>query len=394
MFIKRTAAAAIKKSARTFPVVAVLGPRQSGKTTLVQEIFPDYTYVNLEDFDKRTFAQKDPRAFFETYAQGGLIIDEFQLVPELLSYIQTRVDEHKRMGEFILTGSQNFLMNQAISQSLAGRIAIHTLLPLSIDELKQANLLPESVNTTLYKGLYPTIYTRPELSSEQWYANYITTYIERDVRQLTNVSDLSLFQTFMQMVATRIGQPVNLTSLANDCGISDVTAKRWLTILEANYIIFLLKPHYKNLNKRLTKTPKIFFYDPGIACNLLNLKPSEIPLHYTRGGLFESLIISDIAKSYYNHALIPRLYFWQAIKGHEIDCIIDEGLKLIPIEIKSGQTIQSSFFDNLAKWKELSTAEGNAYLIYGGNENQVRTGATVVSWNSVGSIVEQEVIRE
>lgn len=294
----------------------------------------------------------------------------------------------------ILTGSQNFLMNQAISQSLAGRIAIHTLLPLSIDELKQAGLLPDSVNTVLYKGLYPTIYTRPELSSEQWYANYITTYVERDVRQLTNVSDLSLFQTFMQMVAVRVGQPVNLTSLANDCGISDVTAKRWLTILEASYIIFLLKPHYKNFNKRLTKTPKIFFYDPGIACSLLNLKPSEIPLHYTRGGLFESLIISDIAKSYYNRALIPHLYFWQTVKGHEIDCIIDEGLRLIPIEIKSGQTIQSNFFDNFAKWNELSTTEGNAYLVYGGNEKQTRTIANVVSWNSAGDIVDQEVKRD
>lgn len=394
MYIKRSAAESIKKSARTFPVVAILGPRQSGKTTLAREIFADYTYVNLEDFDKRAFAQKDPRAFFETYAQGGLIIDEFQLVPELLSYIQTRVDEHKRFGEFVLTGSQNFLMNQAISQSLAGRIAIHTLLPLSVNELKQAGLLPESAYTVLYKGLYPSIYVREELSTEQWYANYITTYIERDVRQLTNVSDLGLFQTFMQMVAVRIGQPVNLSSLANDCGISDVTARRWLTILEASYIIFLLKPHHKNFNKRLTKTPKIFFYDPGIASSLLNLKRTEIPLHYTRGGLFESLIIADIAKGYYNRALVPHLYFWQTVTGHEIDCVLDEGLRLIPIEIKSGQTIQSGFFDNLTHWKELTDVPGNAYLVYAGTENQIRTAAQVVSWQSVDIIVEQEGTRE
>lgn len=394
MYIKRSAAPSIQKSARTFPVVAILGPRQSGKTTLAREVFPDYTYVNLEDFEQQSLAKKDPRAFFEIHGKTRLIIDEFQLVPGLLSYIQVHVDEHKQMGDFILTGSQNFLMNQAISQSLAGRIAIHTLLPLSVAELNQAGLLPESVNTILYKGLYPSPYVRAELSPEQWYTNYITTYIERDVRQLTNVSDLSLFQTFMQMVAIRVGQPVNLTSLANDCGISDVTAQRWLTILQASYIIFLLKPHYKNFNKRLTKTPKIFFYDPAIACNLLNLKPSEIPLHYTRGGLFESLVISDIAKSYYNQALVPHLYFWQTVKGHEIDCIIDEGLRLIPIEIKSGQTIQSHFFDNLEKWKELSSSEGNAYLVYGGNDNQSRTIAKVISWNSVGTIVEQEVIRD
>jgi predicted AAA+ superfamily ATPase len=394
MYIKRSAAESIKKSARTFPVVAILGPRQSGKTTLAKEIFADYTYVNLEDFDKRTFAEKDPRAFFETYAQGGLIIDEFQLVPQLLSYIQTRVDEHKRFGEFILTGSQNFLMNQAITQSLAGRIAIHTLLPLSIDELKQAGLLPDSAYTVLYKGLYPPIYVREELSTEQWYANYITTYIERDVRQLTNVSDLGLFQTFMQMVAVRIGQPVNLSSLANDCGISDVTARRWLNILDASYIIFLLKPHHKNFNKRLTKTPKIFFYDPGIACSLLNLKRTEIPLHYTRGGLFESLMIADIAKGYYNRALVPHLYFWQTVKGHEIDCVLDEGLRLVPIEIKSGQTIQSGFFDNLTYWKENTDVPGNTYLVYAGKENQIRTAAQVISWENIDTIVQKEGTRE
>ncbi len=391
MYIKRAASDSIRKSAKTFPVVAVLGPRQSGKTTLVRELFADYTYVNLEDFDKRAFAQKDPRAFFQTYAQGGLIIDEFQLVPELLSYIQTRVDEHKRFGEFILTGSQNFLMNQAISQSLAGRIAIHTLLPLSVDELKKAGLLPDNVNALLHQGLYPPIYTRPGLDVAQWYANYITTYIERDVRELTQVADLTLFQTFMKMCAIRVGQTLNLTSLANDCGVSDMTAKRWLAILEASYIIYLLKPHHKNFNKRLVKTPKLYFYDCGIVSSLLNLKPDEIPLHYIRDGLFESLIISDIIKYYYNRARVPHVYFWQTAKGYKIDCILDEGLRLIPIEITSGQTIQSNFFKSIKHWKEMVEDESNAYLIYAGKEAQTRTAADIVGWDSVIDIVSKEV---
>lgn len=391
MYIRRSATDSIKRSARTFPVVAILGPRQSGKTTLAREIFADYTYVNLEDFDKRAFAQKDPRAFFQTYAKGGLIIDEFQLVPELLSYIQTYVDEYKRFGEFVLTGSQNFLMNRAISQSLAGRIAIHTLLPLSVDELKQAELLPDNVNTLLYQGMYPPIYTRPDLKISQWYANYITTYIERDVRELTQVADLSLFQTFMKMCAIRVGQTLNLTSLANDCGISDMTAKRWLAILEASYIVYLLKPHHKNFNKRLVKTPKLYFYDCGIVSSLLNLKPDEIPLHYIRGGLFESLIIGDIIKYYYNRALVPHIYFWQTTKGYEIDCILDEGLRLVPIEIKSGQTIQSNFFKNLNHWKEIVDDKSNAYLVYGGRENQTRTAAQVFGWDSVIDIADKEI---
>lgn len=394
MFIKRSAASAIQKSARTFPVVALLGPRQSGKTTLAQELFPDYTYVNLENLDTRAFAKQDPRAFFETYAQKGLILDEFQVVPELLSYIQTRVDTEKKLGAFILTGSHNFLMNQAISQSLAGRIAVHTLLPLSIDELQKANLLPETANRLLYQGLYPTIYSRAELDTAQWYANYITTYVERDVRQLINVSDVTLFQTFMQMIAARVGQPVNFTSLANDCGISDMTAQRWLTILQASYIVFLLRPYYKNFNKRLTKTAKIFFYDPGIATHLLNLKLSEMPLHYLRGGLFESLIISDITKGYYNRARMPHIYFWQASGGQEIDCILDEGLRIIPVEIKSSQTIRSEFFNNLNQWKELSKTEGDPYLIYAGTEVQQRSAATVVGWNGVEKMLNKELDRD
>lgn len=394
MYIKRSAAPFIQRSARTFPVVAIVGPRQSGKTTLAREIFPDYTYVNLEDFEKRAFAHKDPRDFFDVYAQKGIIIDEFQLVPELLSYIQVLVDEQKQFGRFILTGSQNFLMNEAISQSLAGRVAIHTLLPLSIDELKEAGLLPDRANTVLYQGLYPMIYTRPELNVEQWYANYITTYIERDVRQLTQVADLTLFQTFMQLCATRVGQPLNLSSMANDCGVSDMTAQRWITILQASYIIYLVRPHFKNFNKRLTKTPKLYFYDCGVASSLLRLKSDEIPLHYTRGGLFESLIITDIAKSYYNRALIPHIYFWQNVKGYEIDCVLDEGLRLIPIEIKSGQTIQSNFFDNLAHWKEVTDTPGNAYLVYAGPEDQKRSNAHVLSWKSIGTLVNTEVTRD
>lgn len=308
MLLRRDLKSAIIESAQYFPVVAILGPRQSGKTTLAQMIFERYTYVTLEDLDMRVAAVQDPRTFLiANRREYGVIIDEFQYVPELLSYIQTMVDREKKQGYFILIGSQNFLMNEKITQSLAGRVAIHTLLPLSIHELSENKILPEEMEPMLYKGSYPAIYaknTPPALL----YSNYFQTYIERDVRQLTQVGDLMAFQTFVMLCAARIGQLLNLTSLANECNISDHTAKRWISILQASYIVFLLPPYHNNFGKRLVKSPKIFFYDTGLVCNLLKIKEEELALYPHKGNIFESLIISEILKWHYNNGHIPNIY--------------------------------------------------------------------------------------
>ncbi len=390
MFIKRFAADSIRQSARSFRIVGIIGPRQSGKTTLARELFPDYVYLNLENYDDREFAQRDPRGFLATYATKNMIIDEFQHVPQLLSYIQTTVDEQQNPGQFILTGSQNFLMNQAISQSLAGRIALHTLLPLSIAELKVAGLLPEGLNQFMYQGCYPSIYVDKNIDVSVWYASYINTYLERDVRQLAQVGDLSLFKKFIQLCAGRIGQLLNLTSLANDCGISDKTARSWISILEASYIVFLLHPHYKNFSKRLIKSPKLYFYDTGLACSLLRIKPDELVMHYLRGGLFETLMISELLKGYYNRGKVPNIYFWRDHTGNEIDCILDEGLILVPIEMKSGATINASFFKNLNYWNEISgNSPDRSYIVYAGDQRQHRSKGHILDWRSIDSIISQ-----
>lgn len=386
--IERTIKQNLLIVAQVYPVIAILGPRQSGKTTVAQQTFPNYKYVSLEEIDNRKFAIEDPRGFLAAYDnEYGVIIDEFQHAPDLLSYIQTKVDREQKQGYFILTGSQNFLMNQAISQSLAGRISINTLLPLSVPELKESNLLSQTVNELLYKGFYPPVYVK-NVEPEIWYKDYSTTYLERDIRQLTQVADLNLFQMFVQLCAGRIGQVLNITSLANDCGISDTTVQRWLSLLEATYIIYLMQPHHTNLGKRLIKSPKLFFYDVGLATSLLNIQKDQIASSYMRGALFESFVISDIIKQFYNAGKRPHIYFWRDHVGHEVDCIIEVGNILVPVEIKAGQTISNDYFKGLAYWNELATGspEGG-YVIYGGTEPQKRTVATVLSWNNLDQLM-------
>lgn len=378
--------------AKKMPVVALLGPRQSGKTTLAKATFPQHIYVSLEEPDKREFARKDPRAFIAHYMnEHGIIVDEVQLVPELPSYIQTYVDADKKNGRFVLTGSQNFLLLQTISQSLAGRIALFTLLPLSVPELKKATLLPDTPEELIFKGLYPRIYAEKDLEALKWFPNYINTYLERDVRQIINVTDLSQFQLFVKLCAGRIGQLVNLTSLGNDCGISDVTAQKWLTVLEASYILFFLQPHYKNFSRRLVKTPKLYFYDTGLACSLLGIESAQqLTSHYLKGGLFESFVISELSKQRYNQGLRPHLYFWRDKTGHEVDCIIERGDTLIPVEIKAGKTLMSSFFTELTYWNELTGGEPkNTFLVYGGTENQQRSPGNAIGWDSIDMIMDK-----
>ena len=334
--IPRYLAQDIKNMAQQYPALAILGPRQSGKTTLAQLTFPNHKYITLENPDIRRFASEDPNGFFrvhQTENLHGIILDEFQHVPSILSYIQTIVDANRRPGYFILTGSQNFLVNQSITQTLAGRISLHTLLPLSSGELSDASMLPENIYSLILKGSYPAVY-KPNTNSERWYLNYLQTYVERDIRDIRQVTDLTLFQKFVQLGAGRIGQLLNLSSLASDCGIAVNTAKSWLSLLDASYITFSLYPHYKNFSKRLVKHPKLYFYDTGFACSLLKITADQLPMHYLRGGLFESFIISELCKAFYNKGHRPPLYFWRDQSGAEIDCLIEQGTKLTPIEIK------------------------------------------------------------
>lgn len=388
MFLSRKLSAILKKFSK-FPVVALLGPRQSGKTTLVKHSFTQHAYVNLEDLELRSFAINDPKGFLNAYEnEFGIILDEFQNAPEMLSYIQVIVDEKKRPGYFVLIGSQNFLMNAAITQSLAGRVGILTLLPFSIQELHEHNLLP-ALQELIFQGGYPRIYADTFLATEL-YPSYVHTYIERDVRQLAHVGDIHIFQQFMKLCAGRIGQLLNIADIAVQCGIKNKTAQEWLSVLEASYIIFLLKPYFKNFNKRIVKTPKLFFYDTGLACSLLGLRSSkDIVLSPFKGHLFENVIIADFYKQYYNRGITPPLYFWRDQNARlEIDCLIESSQKLYAIEIKAGQTVIPSFFDTLNAWHELTKEplEQN-YLIYGGGLTQMRYGMHLVSWKECYTIV-------
>jgi len=391
MFLRRNLSETLKRFAK-FPVVVVVGPRQSGKTTLVRHTFNKHTYLNLEDPELLAFIERDPKAFLREYEnEHGIILDEFQHAPKFLSYVQLEVDEKKRPGYFVLTGSQNFLMNQAITQTLAGRTGILTLLPLSINELAESNKLTPHYNDILFNGGYPRIYAENFTPSEL-YPSYIHSYIERDVRQIINVENLKTFQKFIQLCAGRVGQLLNIADIATNCGICYKTVERWLSVLEANYIIFFLQPHVNNFKKRITKTPKLYFYDTGLACSLLGIRTAhDIALSPFRGPLFECFIIADLYKQYYNSGLEPHLYFWRDQNGRvEIDCLIDLGIKLIPIEIKSGETINNSFFDGLGRWNELAeTGQENNYVIYAGDSSQNRTAAHVIDWKSTGTLIEK-----
>jgi len=389
--IKRSAQDTILKLAKGFPFVAVTGPRQSGKTTLVRDTFPGKPYISLEDPDAREFADSDPRGFLARYPDGS-ILDEVQRCPHLFSYLQTISDLDGRQGLFVLTGSQQFGLLSGITQSLAGRVGMVQLLPFSYDELKLAGLLGTSIDDLMLRGMYPPLYDRP-LTTEQWFPGYVATYLERDVRQMVNVQDLSSFQRFVRLCAGRTGQLLNLSSLSNDCGITHNTAKSWISILEASYIIHLLQPHYKNFNKRVVKTPKLYFYDTGLAAWLLGIQnKSQLILHPQRGAIFETWVVTELLKARFNCGLSSNLFFWRDNTGNEVDVIIDKGLTLEPLEIKSGQTITADSFTGLRKFCTLAgETAGRSRLLYGGSERQDRKDVDVIPWADVadvGKIVE------
>lgn len=389
MFIPRQLEQPLIRAAAQLPVLAILGPRQSGKTTLAKVAFPAHGYVSLEALDIREFATTDPRGFMSHYLKpSGLIIDEIQQVPTLLSYIQTHVDETQQMGQFVLTGSQNILLNQAVAQSLAGRIALCTLLPLSIGELNTAERLPLTIDELIVHGEYPRIYGNAMLEANPWYRDYIQTYLERDVRTLQHISNLSIFRRFIQLCAGRIGQLLNINSLANDCGITHITAKSWLSVLEASYIIHLLTPYHNNYGKRLIKSPKLYFYDTGIACALLGIETSDqLHSHYLRGSLFENIIVMDLIKQALHKRKQPYVYFWRDSQGHELDSILEQNNKLLALEIKAGATFSSDYLKALLTWCKLSqTPVSQGCIIYTGDTSMVRQGVTVLRWQDVDTL--------
>ena len=370
--------------ATKYPVVTLTGPRQSGKSTLVQHAFPEKQYISCEDPDIQMFASQDPRGFLQTYPSA--VIDEAQKAPHLFSYIQTMIDKTDEPGQFVLTGSSDFLLFEKITQSLAGRTAVLRLLPFSLNEIHALKGF-EHYEEYLFKGFYPRLY-KMNIQPLDFYPGYVQTYIERDVRTIKNISNLGQFQLFLKMCAGRTGQLLNLSSLGNECGISHTTAKSWISVLEASYIIFLLPPYFENFSKRVVKMPKLYFHDPGLAAYLLGIQSlSQLQTHYCKGALFESMIICEMIKQRFNQGQPGNCYFWRDKTGHEIDCLIDTGTFLSPMEIKSGQTITSNYFKGLDYFSKIAGSRASKpYLIYGGLENQHRTKTKVLSWSRLGEL--------
>lgn len=383
--IYRNISSKIIELSQKFYIIAVTGPRQSGKTTLVRNIFTNYTYVNLEDIEKRNFAKEDPKGFFQIY-KSKVIIDEIQYVPELFSYLQINADEQQITGNYVITGSQNFQFVEKISQSLAGRVAVFNLLPFSYSELKETEFNYENYEEYIFKGFYPAIYDR-NINPVDWYSNYIQTYLERDIRQLINIGDIYSFHQFLKICANNIGQIVNFTSIGSQIGVSFNTIKKWLSILEASYIIYLLPPFYSNLSKRIVKSPKLYFIDTGLACNLLNINSKDqINFHFLKGELFENMIITELFKRKSHNPQNYEMYFFRDNNKNEIDCIIQYSNNLSCIELKSSRTINESYFSTLQKMNNEIKNIKNSILIYGGNDAQMREKIEVLSWKNIDTL--------
>lgn len=399
MFLSRHITEKLKRLSQQYPIVTLMGPRQSGKTTLSKHLFSDYRYISLEDPDMRDFALSDPRGFLAMYS-GQVIIDEVQRVPDLFSYLQTNVDLDPTPGRFILTGSEYFAVSHNVSQSLAGRTALLRLLPLSFSELSRCSVqtvwhenmlrpmkdqqVPTSFPDVLFKGMYPRIHDR-QLDPQQFYRDYLDTYLTKDVRELLAVEDIRRFHHCLMLLAGRSGQILNLSELGGLVGVSHSTISRWVALLEASFIIYLLPPFHKNYNKRIVKSPKIYFLDTGLMCHLLKLRaPEEVPLHNAYGGIVETSVVSEIVKHFFNQGEKVPLYFWRDQSGREVDLLIDLGNQIIPIEIKAGATYTSSWAKNIREWLTLSgQAEQDGFVVYGGSQYFVRDGIQILPWFEV-----------
>jgi len=389
--ISRKLESKLRELAGYYPVVVVSGPRQAGKTTLCQATFPDKAYVSLESLDTRDFAHTDPRGFLAEYRDGA-IIDEIQQVPELVNYLQADVDAEPEPGRFILTGSQHFGLSQTITQSLAGRCGVLALLPPDREELSAFPNAPDDLYATLWQGAYPRIYDR-DIPAHQWLADYIITYIQRDVRQVINVGDLQAFSGFLKLCAGRSAQEINLSSLGNDAGISHNTARAWLSILETSYIIYRLPAWHTNIRKQVVKAPKLHFFDSGLVCNLLGVRePAQLRHHPLRGSIFESWVVSELYKNQVHRGEQPSMFHYRESRGPEIDLLVDKGDCLHAIEMKSGATASPDFFKHFQYLPERMKNTGlpsiiRNHVVYGGEDSQQRSQAQLVSWHDVAGIL-------
>jgi len=384
MTIPRDLAPRLLHAAQTAPSITLTGPRQSGKTTLARTVFPRHRYVSLEAPDTRSFAAEDPRGFLTEYPDGA-IIDEVQRAPDLPAYLQGVIDDNPSPGRWLLTGSQNLALTASVSQSLAGRTAVHHLLPLARREVERFDQHPRTLEEALFTGGYPRIFDRRPDPSE-WLRSYVATYVERDVRTISQVGDLAIFQRFVELCAGRTGQLVNLLSLASDCGVSQPTAKAWLSILEASFIVFRLPPFHRNLGKRLVKTPKLHFYDTGLACWLIGIRtPQQLRTHPLRGAIFESWVVSEIVKHRLNRGETHGLCFYRNRDGAEVDLVIEQPSGLTLIEATSSQTPSSSLFGGALRVQRHLTGASlpsAIVVVYGGDEAQNRTVGRLIPWES------------
>ena len=380
--IPRTLAETLHRLAQSFPVIAITGPRQSGKTTLARAVFPDKPYVSLEDPTERAFALEDPRGFLARFEQGA-VFDEAQRWPDLFSYLQGMVDQQRTPGRFVLTGSQQFGLLAGVTQSLAGRVGLARLLPLALDE-QPATSGQFGLDSIMLLGGYPLLHTEPVMASD-WFASYVATYIERDVRQVLNVKDMTTFQRFLRLCAGRTGQLLNLSALAGEAGISHSTARAWLSVLESSDLVFLLPPYHRNFGKRLVKTPKLYFLDTGLACWLLGIRsPDVLILHPSRSALFETWVVSEFVKERFNRGLPADLYFWRDNNGLEADLVFEVGTRLQPVEIKSGQTVTRDYIKAGQASARFAGDEAlPPWLIYGGDESYERSGIRVIGWRDI-----------
>ena len=381
--VERTLSKFISKNGKKFPIISVTGPRQSGKSTLIKNLFPKYKYINLEDADIREYAEEDPRGFLES--QGTkVILDEAQRVPVLFNYIQGIVDKTNKPAQYVLSGSQNFLMMESISQSLAGRVALFKLLPFSYNEIQDLKNKPKNAAEAIYKGFYPRVYDK-KIEPAFFYQSYIETYIERDVRSLKNIGDLSGFAKFLRLCAGRVGQILNLQSLATDAGISQPTAKNWLSLLAASYIVFQLPSYAVNVNKRLVKSPKLYFYDTGIVCHLLGIKnTAQTETHYLKGSLFENMVVAEMYKSRMNKGIEPDFHFFRDSNKNEIDLVWQEGTKLNKAEIKYSSTLKTDFISTMKKMTAQKVLSNGKHLVIM-NQGEIKKwmGVDVKDWREL-----------